>query len=162
MGSSRMPTWFKAFVAKAILFRAALSIVRAKKFAAFQANIVAYTIGCLSWACGGRIDFDMIWARQAISPELHKLLEGWVGKIDKGLRKTAGNRMVSEWAKKAECRDALQGNVLRLAGTSCRQTPAVKQHLLDGANVPKSETTKLGLKRKTQANRCCKRGCAFF
>jgi hypothetical protein len=99
--------WFKAFVAKAILFRATLSIVRAKKFAAFQANIVAYTIACLSWACGRRIDFDMIWTRQAISPELHKLLESWVGKIDKALRKTAGNRMVSEWAKKIECRDEL-------------------------------------------------------
>jgi hypothetical protein len=31
-----------------------------------------------------------------------------VGKIDKAPRKTAGNRMVSEWAKKIECRDALR------------------------------------------------------
>jgi hypothetical protein len=31
-----------------------------------------------------------------------------VGKIDKALRKTAGNRMVSEWAKKVDCRDALR------------------------------------------------------
>lgn len=59
-------------------------------------------------ACSGRLDFDMVWTRQAISPELHKLVEGWVGKIDKALRKTAGNRMVSEWAKKVECRDALR------------------------------------------------------
>jgi hypothetical protein len=100
--------WFKAFVAEAILFRATLSIVRAKKFAAFQANIVAYTIACLSRACGGRIDFDIIWTRQVISPELHKLLESWVGKIDKALRKTADNRMVSEWAKKNECHDSLR------------------------------------------------------
>jgi hypothetical protein len=106
--------WFKAFIAKTILFRATLSIVRAKKFAAFQANIIAYTISCLSWACGSRLDFDMIWTRQAISPELHKLLEGWVGKIDKALRKTAGNRMVSEWAKKVECRDALRGLIFDL------------------------------------------------
>ncbi|WFU55726.1 AIPR family protein [Bradyrhizobium pachyrhizi] len=100
--------WYKAFVAKAILFRTAQSIVKAKKFAAFQANIIAYTIACLSWATGGRLDFDMIWTRQAISPELHKLLESWVGKVDKALRKTAGNRMVSEWAKKVDCRDALR------------------------------------------------------
>lgn len=60
------------------------------------------------WVCGGRIDFDVIWTRQAISPELHKLLDSWVGKIDKALRKTAGNRMVSEWAKKVECRDAFR------------------------------------------------------
>lgn len=100
--------WYKAFVAKAILFRTTQSIVKAKKFAAFQANIVAYTIAGLSWTTSGRIDFDMIWTRQAISSELHKLLESWVGKIDKALRKTAGNRMVSEWAKKVECRDALR------------------------------------------------------
>ncbi|WP_315718261.1 MULTISPECIES: AIPR family protein [unclassified Bradyrhizobium] len=101
-------SWFKGFVAKAILFRTVLSIVRARKFAAFQANIVAYTVACLSWACGGRIDFDMIWTRQSISPELHGVLEGWVGEIDKALRRTAGDRMVSEWAKKVECRDALR------------------------------------------------------
>lgn len=100
--------WYKAFVAKAILFRTTQSIVKAKKFAAFQANIIAYTIACLSWAAGGRLDFELIWTRQAISPELHKLLESWVGKVDKALRKTAGNRMVSEWAKKADCRDALR------------------------------------------------------
>ncbi|MGY3388773.1 hypothetical protein ACVWW6_001364 [Bradyrhizobium sp. USDA 3311] len=100
--------WYKSFIAKAILFRTVQSIVKAKKFAAFQANIVAYTIACLSWVTGGRIDFDMVWTRQAISPELHKLLESWVGKIDKALRRTAGNRMVSEWAKKEECRDALR------------------------------------------------------
>lgn len=100
--------WYKAFIAKAILFRAVQSIVRVKKFAAFQANIVAYTIACLSWAAGGRLDFELIWTRQAISPELHKLLENWVGKIDKALRKAAGDRMVSEWAKKIECRDILR------------------------------------------------------
>lgn len=100
--------WYKSFIAKAILFRSVQSIVKAKKFAAFQANIVAYTIACLSWTTNGRIDFDMIWTRQAISPELHKVLESWVGKIDKALRKTAGNRMVSEWAKKEECQDALR------------------------------------------------------
>lgn len=121
--------WFKAFVAKAILFRATLSIVRAKKFAAFQANIVAYTIACLCWSCNGRIDFDMIWMKQSISPELHKLLESWTGKIDKALRKTAGNRMVSEWAKKVECRDSLRELTFdlpdKLPPELCSQTPAV-------------------------------------
>jgi len=100
--------WYKEFIAKAILFRATQSIVKAKKFAAFQANIVAYTIACLSWSTGSHIDLDMIWTQQTISPELHRLLEGWVGTIDKVLRKTASNRMVSEWAKKVQCRDALR------------------------------------------------------
>ncbi|HZT26472.1 MAG TPA: AIPR family protein [Pseudolabrys sp.] len=100
--------WYKAFIAKAILFRTVQSIVRAQKFAAYQANIVAYTTAYLSWRTGARIDFDLIWSRQVISPELKTVLEKWVGGIDAALRKTAGSRMVSEWAKKVECRDALR------------------------------------------------------
>src|SRR4029077_2509076 len=36
--------WFREFVGKAIVFRAIQSIVKAKKFPAYQAIIVAYTV----------------------------------------------------------------------------------------------------------------------
>ncbi|MGY4305165.1 hypothetical protein ACVIJ6_002408 [Bradyrhizobium sp. USDA 4369] len=106
--------WYKAFIAKAILFRTVQTIVKAKKFAAFQANITAYTIAYLSWTTEGRLDLEMIWSRQAISPELHNILEDWVTKIDEALRKTAGNRMVSEWAKKPSCSEAVRELKLEL------------------------------------------------
>jgi hypothetical protein len=77
--------------------------VKARKFPAYQANITAYTVACISWKTGGRIDFDHIWARQALSPEMQAMINNWVAKIDKELRRTAGSRMPSEWAKKAEC-----------------------------------------------------------
>lgn len=101
-------SWYKAFIAKAILFRAVQSMVRAAKLPAYQANVVAYTVSALSWRVGGRIDFDMIWTRQAISPELRIMLQDWSTEIDKALRETAGSRMPSEWAKKVDCRDALR------------------------------------------------------
>lgn len=100
--------WYRAFIAKAILFRAVHAMVRAAKFPAYQANIVAYTVAALSWRVGGRMDFERIWAQQGISSELRAILQAWLALIDKALRETAGNRMPSEWAKKIDCRDALR------------------------------------------------------
>jgi hypothetical protein len=76
-------SWFRAFVAKAILFRAVQTIVKAGKFPAYQANISAYTVACLSWKTSGHIDFERIWLHQAISTELGAMIEGWTGEIDR-------------------------------------------------------------------------------
>jgi hypothetical protein len=46
-------TWFRAFVAKAIIFRSVQDVAKERKFAAYQANIVAYTVACLSWRFWG-------------------------------------------------------------------------------------------------------------
>jgi hypothetical protein len=100
-------SWFRAFVAKAILFRAVQAIVKARKFGAYQANISAYTVACLSWQTGGHIDFERIWLHQAISTELGAMIGGWTDEIDRRLRATAKTRMPSEWAKKAECWEAI-------------------------------------------------------
>lgn len=106
--------WYRAFIAKAVLFRAVQAMVRAAKFPAYQANITAYTVAALSWRTGGRIDFERIWTNQALSPELRSMLQNWIGEIDLALRSTSGSRMPSEWAKKAECRDALRAAQLSL------------------------------------------------
>jgi hypothetical protein len=107
-------SWFRAFVAKAILFRAVQAIVKARKFPAYQANISAYTVACLSWKTNGSIDFERIWLHQAISTELGAVIEGWTGEIDKRLRTTAKTRMPSEWAKKVECWEAIRDLPLKL------------------------------------------------
>ncbi len=84
------------------------------KFSAYQANISAYTVALLSWKSGGCIDFERIWSQQAISKELRAMLDAWVVNLDKQLRRTAGSRTVSEWAKKAECWEALRDVPLEL------------------------------------------------
>ena len=101
-------SWFKAFVGKAIIFRTTQSLVRASKFPAYQANITAYTVAALAWRTGGRVDFDLIWKNQGLSPELKEMLRVWADEINAGLRETAGSKMPSEWAKKADCRDGLR------------------------------------------------------
>jgi AIPR protein len=107
-------TWFRAFVAKAIIFRTVQAIVKAKKFPAYQANITVYTVGSLSWKSGGSVDFERIWSQQAVSPGLRAMIGDWVVEIDKRLRDTAKGRMPSEWAKKADCWDAIRDAPLPL------------------------------------------------
>ena len=130
-GFSPDEDWFKAFVSKAILFRAVKAIVKVKKFSAYQANIAAYTVACISWKSGGRIDFDRIWTHQEVSPEMRAMIGNWVVKIDQELRRTAGSRMPSEWAKKAECWEAVRDLALDLPEPL---PPEMQAHL--GGQVP--------------------------
>jgi AIPR protein/Abortive infection phage resistance protein N-terminal domain len=113
-GFSPDEAWYKAFIGKAILFRTVQAIVRARKFPAYQANITAYTVACISWKSGGDVDFGYIWSHQALSPEMQALINDWVANIDQELRRTAGSRMPSEWAKKVQCWEAVRDVALDL------------------------------------------------
>lgn len=97
---------FKAMVAKAIVFKKTQSLVR-PMFQAFQANVAAYTVAVLSHNHGGRFDLGRVWDRQSVSPELIEQLGVWAREVNDVLHRTASGRMVSEWAKKSECRDAV-------------------------------------------------------
>lgn len=104
-------TWFKRLVATAILYRSAERTVRAMKFPAYGAQIVAYLVAGLSYRTGGRIEFGRIWSSQGVSPQLEELVRTWAPQIDGALRASAGQRNPSEWYKKedswAELRSAL-------------------------------------------------------
>jgi AIPR protein len=100
--------WFRAFIAKLIIFRTAQDIVKRQKFAAYQAIISAYTVASLAQRYGQAFDLALVWSRQAISSQLASLIREWAIAIDKALRRTAGSRMPSEWAKKLECWDTIR------------------------------------------------------
>lgn len=97
---------FKSMVAQAIVFKAVHKIVR-PMFQAFQANVAAYTVSLMATRVGDRFDLDRVWSRQGISPELQAQISVWAREANDFLHRTAGGRMVSEWAKKPECREAL-------------------------------------------------------
>jgi len=103
--------WFKRLIAIAVLYRAAEKKIRSMKFPAYGAQIVAYVIAAISHKTGGRVDFDRLWSKQAISPELEKLIEDWAPKVDALLRQSAGQRNPSEWFKKAECWKDIQNQL---------------------------------------------------
>lgn len=95
---------FKAMIAKTKIYRDSQKLIR-PMFQAFQANVTAYTVSLLSEKLGDLIDLDRIWDKQAVSQELLKQIAVWAKEVDEVLHRTSGGRMISEWAKKSECRE---------------------------------------------------------
>lgn len=99
---------YKAMIAKAKIYRDAQKLLR-PMFQAFQANVVAYTVSLLAEKLGHRIDLERVWNKQAASPELLAQIAVWAKEINEVLHASAGGKMVSEWAKRPECKDAVMG-----------------------------------------------------
>jgi len=93
---------YKRMIAKAIIFKKVQKLVR-PMFPAFQANVAAYTASILADRLGRRMDLDGIWSRQDLSSRMQEQITVWAGEVDDVLHRTAGGRMISEWAKKPEC-----------------------------------------------------------
>lgn len=98
---------YKAMVAKAILFKKTQSLVR-PMFPAFQGNVATYLVSLLANRLGERIDLDKIWLKQDISITLRSQLQTWADEVNETLHRTSGGKMISEWAKKPECWDAVR------------------------------------------------------
>ncbi len=97
---------FKGMIAKAKIYRDSQKFLR-PMFQAFQANVTAYTVALLSEKLGDRVDLDRIWAKQGVSPELLSQISVWAKEVNNVLHATANGRMVSEWAKRPECKEAV-------------------------------------------------------
>ena len=98
---------YKRMIAKAIIFKTAQKLVR-PMFPAFQANVAAYTVSVISKAMGDRLDLQKVWQQQGISARLQEQVQVWAREVNEMLHSSAGGKMISEWAKKAECWDAVQ------------------------------------------------------
>lgn len=108
-------TWFRRLIAIAVLYRAAEKKIRSMKFPAYSAQVIAYVVAAISHRAGGRVDFDRLWSKQTISPELEKLIDEWALKLDALLRQSAGQRNPSEWFKKGECWKDIQNQLPTLS-----------------------------------------------
>ena len=98
---------FKRMVAKAILYKTVEKLTRGM-FPAFRANVVAYTVAVVGHRMGSRLDLDRVWRQQNMSPEFGRQVVLWAKRVNDLLNQSARGRMVSEWAKKAECWDAVR------------------------------------------------------
>ncbi len=98
---------FKRIIAQAIIFRSVQRIVR-PLLPAFQANIIAYTVGLIGTRFPERLDLDQVWAAQDISPPLREVARRLALLVHKNLESAAEGRMISEWAKRPECWDKLK------------------------------------------------------
>lgn len=101
---------YKRMVAKAIVFKAAHKKALAS-CRAFQGNVTAYVVALVASRLGPTMDLGRIWQQQGVSARLGEQIGVWCTEVSAVLLRTAGARMVSEWAKKRECREAVLGAV---------------------------------------------------
>jgi hypothetical protein len=94
-------------VAKAIFFKKTHALVR-PMFPAFQGNVAAYLVSLVADRLNHRIDLEKIWTRQDISPALRQQLQAWAIEVNDVLHRSSGGKMISEWAKKPECWNAVR------------------------------------------------------
>jgi hypothetical protein len=97
---------YKSIIAQVILFKEAQRRIR-PRFTAFQANVIAYTVSLVSLKLGERLSLDRIWSTQTVSPQLLDQIEIWSDEVNAQLHATANGRMISEWAKRPECREII-------------------------------------------------------
>ncbi|AXI62968.1 abortive phage infection protein [Pseudomonas kribbensis] len=98
--------YYKDVVSKALLFKAVHKTAR-PLVPAFLANVAAYTVAVISQTYGEAFNLERIWNKQGISPQLVKQIEIWAREVNDRLHDTAKGKMISEWAKRPECRDAM-------------------------------------------------------
>lgn len=98
--------YFKHLVAKAILFKKVHSTAR-PLVQAFLANVAAYTVALVSDVYGDDFDLDKVWANQGLSVQFVDQVAIWAREVNDRLHETAKGKMISEWAKRPECREAM-------------------------------------------------------
>lgn len=98
--------YFKALIAKVIIFKAVQKTTR-PLVQAFLANVAAYTVAVVACSYGRSFDLEKVWLRQGVSSQLLEQVSIWAREVNDRLHATASGRMVSEWAKRPECRDAM-------------------------------------------------------
>lgn len=101
---------FKRMIAQAIIYKKAQKAIDSEKanIPAFRANVIAYTVSLLSNLLGESFNLDRVWLAQDISPQLREQLKIWALEVNDVLHRTAMGRMISEWAKKPECWEAVR------------------------------------------------------
>ena len=104
--------WFKAAVARVILFRATEAIVSKASWyeSGYRAQIVAYACARLAKLAreetdGGTLDYARIWIAQAPGPLLERQIES-IAETMAGVlhRPPLAGQNISEWAKQQACR----------------------------------------------------------
>ena len=100
--------YYRALIAKALLFARAEKIARMHAFPGYRANAVAYTVALVAYRTAGRVDLEEIWTRQGVSTALADIMYNWMPAVYDEIVASAGSRNVTEWCKKEECWHRLQ------------------------------------------------------
>lgn len=102
------PAFFKSLVAKALIFKAVHKTAR-PLVSAFLANVTAYTVSVVAHSYRETFDFEKVWRSQGVSNQFLEQVAVWAREVNERLQETANGKMISEWAKRPECKEAMFG-----------------------------------------------------
>lgn len=143
--------YFEDLVAKAILFKTAEKRYGVGKNAIGDIRfiVVPYSLSWLSGLTESRIDLYKIWKNQGLSDELTEVLDRLLHRTNSYLKTEVEGDLISEWAKKEDCWNALQSadHGLDLAALE----PDLRKVSDDRYNREKKDLEEL--KRKDQVER---------
>lgn len=94
--------FYRQSIAKTIVFKETQRMCR-KAFQAFQGNITNYTVAVFAQMHKHEFDFEMVWKAQGLSEQLSSYLLQISHMVKKYMELSAGEKMLSEWAKKEQC-----------------------------------------------------------
>lgn len=98
--------WYRAMIAKVILYKAIESMIKTKEakgvFRQGWVNIATYVVSVVADRLGDRLDFEQIWMRQGISGGLRELLWSWAVVVNAEFHRVAPGQQISEVAKRAD------------------------------------------------------------
>ena len=98
--------WYRAMIAKVILFKAIESMIKAKEakdvFRQGWVNIATYVVAVTADRLGDRLDLEQIWMRQGISGGLRDLLWDWAVIVNAEFNRIAPGQQISEVAKRPD------------------------------------------------------------
>lgn len=98
--------WYKALIAKCIIFQSIQDLIKAKAakavFRQGWINISVYVLALVANRLGNRVDFEQIWRRQCLSHEFADLLYSWAEVVNREFHDHAPGRQYSEVAKRPE------------------------------------------------------------
>lgn len=105
--------WYRAMIAKIILFKAVESLIKTKEaketFKQGWVNIATYVVSVVADRLGDRVDLEQIWLRQGISDGFRILLLEWATVVNSEFNRIAPGQQFSEVAKRADTWNRVRG-----------------------------------------------------
>jgi hypothetical protein len=97
------PEFYRHTIALLIMLKAAHSAARKAAIQSYRANVVTYVLAKLHSVYADRIDLNLVWNEQSVTPEFFAMLVEWCRLVHEAIVAGAGARNVTEFCKKDEC-----------------------------------------------------------
>lgn len=105
--------WYRAMIAKVILFKAVEAAIKTKDakdvFRQGWVNIATYVVSITADRLGDRVDLEQIWQRQGLSDRMTQLLKEWALIVNAEFNRIAPGQQFSEAAKRADTWNKIRG-----------------------------------------------------